>query len=349
MGRHSKEYNEGYQAAIEAIKQAMEKNGGGDLSDQDLDNMSPDGLESPNGSGKGQGKGDDNNSRTSKSDENQGVVSHEDCIGPDSLGGVPDTPGGMMSKSDGDKIAEKEGYGKEGGTDESVSKDWKETALKEEPKFKGVGSGKMSDKLQGLYKTATDWKKELKKIVGQSISPDEKRQAYANKNILVSQDRIARTDKDKYDNIDYMMAWIDTSGSMTKEQMKLCLMEVYQTAIAKKPMKMVVIQCDTQIKDIKEYHDLRELKRDAQVGAIKGGGGTDFKACWDLLVNDPRYKRIPAELVMLFTDGECHQYKRNPRTMRNLCWVILDNLSFKLQYKDMNTKCIHLNTASVKV
>jgi predicted metal-dependent peptidase len=145
-----------------------------------------------------------------------------------------------------------------------------------------------------------------------------------------------------------MMAWIDTSGSMSKEQMKMCLMEVYQTAIAKKPMKMVVVQCDTKIKDIKEYRDLRELKRDAEVGAIKGGGGTDFKACWDLLVNDPKYKRTPAELVMLFTDGECPQYKRNPRTMRNLCWVILDNLNFKLQYKDMNTKCIHLNTANVK-
>jgi hypothetical protein len=62
-------------------------------------------------------------------------------------------------------------------------------------------------KLEGLYKTSKDWKKDLKKIVGHSISPDEKRQAYAHKNVLVTQDRIARTDKDKYDNLDYMMAW----------------------------------------------------------------------------------------------------------------------------------------------
>ena len=64
-------------------------------------------------------------------------------------------------------------------------------------------------------------KKALKYVVGRSINDSEKRQAYANKNILVSQDRIARTDKDKFDNMDYLLAVIDTSGSVNNHKLKI--------------------------------------------------------------------------------------------------------------------------------
>ena len=123
---------------------------------------------------------------------------------------------------------------------------------------------------------------------------------------------------------------------------------MHAVAEAKKPMKLVVIQCDTKIQWIKEYRSLSELKKDIVHQTVHGRGGTDFKACWDLLRTDPKYKRIHPELVMLFTDGYCDQYKRDARTMRHLCWVILDNPSFTLQYKDMQTKCLHINTAQIK-
>ena len=51
---------------------------------------------------------------------------------------------------------------------------------------------------------------------------------------------------------------------------------------------------------------------------------------------------------MVFTDGYLTQYKRNPKTMRNLCWVILGNPGWQLQYKDINTKVIHINPDDVK-
>jgi predicted metal-dependent peptidase len=199
-----------------------------------------------------------------------------------------------------------------------------------------------------LEEAKKDWKKELRKVVGHSISPEDKRSAYAHKNILVTQDRVARTDKDKYDNMDYMMAWVDSSGSMTDDQLRQCLTEVYSVALAKKPIKLIVIQCDTKIQDIKEYTDLRQLKKDMVHATVKGRGGTELKPCWDLLVSDPKYKRRPAELVMIFTDGGLNQYKRNPRTMRNLCWVILDNPAWNIQYKDINTKMVHIKTADIK-
>jgi predicted metal-dependent peptidase len=361
MGRHTKEWNDGYQAAIEAIKKAMSGNNSGSGNGSSGDDLPSDMTPPPGSSGSGSSGNSSNQqkqqsagSRTDKNNPSQGTVRPEDCMDTSgALDGCPETPGGMISKTDGDKLAQSEGYNKEGGSEGTVERDWKDSVIKVTQKQSGnvkpgTALGNFMAKLEGLYKTQTDWKKVLKKIVGNSISPDDKRQAYANKNILISQDRIARTDKDKYDNLDYMMAWIDSSGSMSDDQLKQCLSEVYAVALAKKPIKLIVIQCDTRIQDIKEYRDLRQLKQDMVHATVKGRGGTELKPCWDLLVNDPKYKRRPCELVMIFTDGGLIQYKRNPRTMKNLCWVILDNPSWNIQYKDMNTKMVHIKTSDIK-
>ena len=376
MARHSKDWNDGYQAAIEAIKKIM--NGDkSDLSQDSKSNQGGEGLSMPSevydkaqqeggqpqdGNGKdkqvnpdggqgsqgSQGGSQGSGSRTGDASSNQGVVRPEDCIGPNGLNNVPGRAGGMIDSNAGEEIVKGEGYDPEGGADGAIERDWKDAALKSASQLKGDGAGNVKAKIEALYKVSSDWKKELRKVVGHSISPDEKRQAYANKNILISQDRIARTDKDKYDNMDYMMAWIDSSGSMSDDQLRQCLSEVYVVALAKKPIKLVVIQCDTKIQDIKEYTNLQQLKKDMVQATVKGRGGTELKPCWDLLVNDPKYKRRPAELVMVFTDGYLNQYKRNPRTMRNLCWVILDNPSWNIQYKDINTKAVHIKTSDIK-
>lgn len=353
MAQHTKEYNEGYQAAIEALKKQLSgesQSGSGNGQDLPNDMMSPQeatGQGSPQDGNSGS-SGSGSKSRTSKKDENQGVVRPEDCMGPSGMNGVPGRAGGMIDRSVGEEICEKEGYEDNGGSDSAVEREWADAALKAASQMKGDEAGNLKAKIEGLYKVTSNWKKELQKIVGHSISPDDKRQAFANKNVLVSQDRIARTDKDKYDNLDYMMAWIDSSGSLSDDQLKQCLSEVYAVALAKKPIKLVVIQCDTKIQEIKEYTDIRQLKKDVMHATVKGRGGTELKPCWDLLIQDPKYKRRPAELVMVFTDGYLNQYKRNPRTMRNLCWVILDNPSWNIQHKDINTKMVHIRTNDIK-
>lgn len=367
MGRRSKEYNKGYQEALEAIKKKLEEmqngssnsnggvNNGGEAQSNDM--ISPEeavggqknNQNQPSGAS-GNTSGNGEKSRTSKSDENQGVVRPEDCQGSMSgeLKKVPGNAGGMIRSDVGEKIAKSEGYDPESGSDSAVEREWADTAVKEASKQKGNLPGSLVSTINSLYKVASDWKKVLKKVVGNAISPDDKRQAYANKNVLVSQDRIARTDKDKWENVDYMMVWVDSSGSMSDNQLRQCLSEVYAVALAKKPVKLVVIQCDTKIQDIKEYRNLKELKNSISHATVKGRGGTELKPCWELLQNDPKYKRRPAELVMIFTDGELNQYKRNPRTMKNLCWVILDDPAWQAQYKDVNTKVIHINTRDIK-
>lgn len=353
---NNKEYNEGYEAAIEAIKQSLQGNQGqgGTSSSQSLDpKMTPppsQGGGSKKENGKNSNDGDQQNPRDSKSGGNQGVVRPEDCIGPDALDKIPGTPGTMMDSETGEDIAEKEGYTPESGSDDAVEKQWSEIAKNaiDTLKQKGSKCGSLISKLEGLYKVKKDWKKELKKIVGYSISNDNTRRAFTNKNVLLTQDRLARTDKTLYDAIDYMIAFIDSSGSMSDEQLKMCLSTVYAAALAKKPIRIYIVQCDTQIQDIQEFDDLRKFQKYSTKATVKGRGGTELKPCWELLKNDKRFKGKRAELVMVFTDGYLDQYKRDPKTMQNLCWVIIDNGGFNLKYKDANTKVVRINSSDVK-
>ena len=104
-----KEYDKGYKEAIEAIKKALNSNGGGGASGSG--SMDPRLQPPPVGQQGNQQKGNqqnsqqgnqqnqqksgsgNGNSRTSPQDQNQGVVRPEDCIGPDQLSNIPDTPG----------------------------------------------------------------------------------------------------------------------------------------------------------------------------------------------------------------------------------------------------------------
>ena len=350
-----KGYDNGYNDAIEQIKKMLAGSyggyGGGGMKPDPKLNMpspkdQPEGFNNSRGSDESKGS-----SRDADSTGKKGIVRAEDCEPLGNISDIPNEPGGMVDRNTADKVAEKEGYEKQGGSESSTEKEWNEASIKSSNKnLHGDKDGDkmLKGKIEDIWKVSHDWKKELRAIVGQSISPDDDRRAYANKNVLISQDRIARTDKDKYDNLDYMMAWIDSSGSMTDNQLKMCLKEVYQVALAKKPIKLVVIQCDTKIQQIKEYTNLKDLQKDTINATVKGRGGTDLKPCFDLLKEDPKYNRRPAELVMIFTDGGLDQYKRDPRHIKNLCWVILDNSGWNLQYKERFTKCVHMKTEDIR-
>jgi predicted metal-dependent peptidase len=361
---NTKEYKEGYDAAIQSLKdmlngqnnQNQQGNGQGiqgkdsqgnpaqspELNPQDQKQADKNAKNNQGGQGSGQSRGEGNTGKVSASD----MTTDSDVNGTHKGdGGIA---GGFCDKQDGDKLAEQEGYDKDSMNENSRADDWKETALKESSKLSGNTAGGLKAVLDGLYKVSTDWKKTLKNIIGRSLNPAEFRQAFANKNVLVSQNRIARTDKDKYDNLDYICCFIDSSGSMSDKQLKMVLSEVYSLALQKKPMRIVCVQCDTKIQWIKEYTNLKDLKRDALTQGVKGRGGTVLKPCWELLRDDKRFKGKRAEIVLCFTDGYCDQYKRDVKTMQNLFWCILDNTNFKLENKDASTKVLHFKTSDIK-
>ena len=365
---NQREYNSGYQAAIEEIRKALknQKNGSqggsnGAKSSQQSQQL-PNGLNFPSGlqpaGQSGSGGGPNSQSQqgqqrqgggSSRGGGNQGVVRPEDCIGPDDINSVPGEAGGFFDKKTGDQIAQEEGYDKQGGSQDAVDREWKDRALKTAKQLKnqtskGIGNGpaEFAARLEGIYKPTKDWKKELKAIVGHAITPEEQRRAFANKNTLISQGRIARTDKDQYDSLDYMVAMVDTSGSMSEKDIKACLNEVYGVALAKKPIKLVLIYFGSGVSDLIVFNSLQEFKKEMKSPRVTAGGGTDVAPCFRLLQNDARFKRKAADLVMIFTDGYLSQVKRNPKITKNLCWVIIDNPGFNLQYKDTQTKCVHI-------
>lgn len=349
-----KGYDNGYNDAIETIRQMLaggQRGGQGGMK-PDPKLQLPDPKDSPEGQQgqQGQSSSGGKSGRDADSTGKKGIVRAEDCEPLGDISNIPNEPGSMCDRKTADQVAKKEGYEEQGGSEASTEKEWSEASIKATNKLQGdkPGNAVLKGKIEEIWKVSHDWKKELRAIVGQSISPDEGRSAYAHKNTLISQDRIARTIKDKYDNMDYMMAWIDSSGSMSDDQLKKCLREVYHVALAKKPLKLVVIQCDTKIQEIKEYTNLKDLMKDTINATVKGRGGTELKPCWDLLKNEKKYNRRPAELVMVFTDGYLTQYKRDSRHMKNLCWVILDNPGWNIQYKERYTKCVHMSTSDIK-
>ena len=123
-------------------------------------------------------------------------------------------------------------------------------------------------------------------------------------------------------------------------------------ALAKKPLKLYVVQCDTRIQEIKEYTSLDKLRKDFKSATVKGSGGTDLKPCWDLLTTDKRFKGRVPDLIMIFTDGglygDTSYTKRNRRTMKHLCWCIIDNPSWNVYHPDQLTKTIHLSSKDIK-
>jgi hypothetical protein len=138
MGRHTKEWNDGYQAAIEAIKKAMSGNNSGSGNGSSDDDLPSDMTPPPGSSGSGSSGNSSNQqkqqsagSRTDKNNPSQGTVRPEDCMDTSgALDGCPETPGGMISKTDGDKLAQSEGYNKEGGSEGTVERDWKDSVIK---------------------------------------------------------------------------------------------------------------------------------------------------------------------------------------------------------------------------
>lgn len=245
----------------------------------------------------------------------------------------------MIDPKAGDELAKSEGYDKS--SDGDPAKTWEQISQK--AIGRGDIPGMLKSKLQGIHNSGTDWKKILRKIVGRSINDADKRQAYANKNTLVTQSRVARTDKDKFDSVDYIMCCVDSSGSMTDEDLHKILAEVYTLALKKKPIALVVVQCDTKIQDITICNNVRDIKKYMKAATVKGRGGTELKPCWDLLRDDPRFKHHRCELFMVFTDGFLDQYPRDVKTMANMCWCIIGNPAFELKHKDSKTMLLYID------
>lgn len=266
----------------------------------------------------------------------------------------------IMSKEEGDQLAQKEGYEKEGGSQDQVNNEWEKYQKDVANKLAGSKEGSAEKFLSDLIKSFKlkddgTWKKKLRDIVGRSISPESKRRGFAHQNTLASQGRLALNDFTNYDNLDYIGAFVDTSGSMSQEFLIKCLTEVCKIADAKKPNGIMLAQFDTRITSLERYTSSKEFQKKFKFIKLKGGGGTDIKECFDLpkTTNKEHRKLWPKsilDLVVIFTDGYLDTYKRPHQLCRNLVWVIIGNPGFELKKSetDANTKIIYLSEEQAK-
>lgn len=266
----------------------------------------------------------------------------------------------IMSKEEGDQLAQKEGYEKEGGSQDQVNNEWEKYQKDVANKLAGSKEGSAEKFLSDLIKSFKlkddgTWKKKLRDIVGRSISPESKRRGFTHQNTLASQGRLALNDFTNYDNLDYIGAFVDTSGSMSQEFLIKCLTEVCKIADAKKPNGIMLAQFDTRITSLERYTSSQEFQKKFKFIKLKGGGGTDIKECFDLpkTTNKEHRKLWPKsilDLVVIFTDGYLDTYKRPHQLCRNLVWVIIGNPGFELKKSetDANTKVIYLSEEQAK-
>ena len=296
-----------------------------------------------------QNQNDQKQQSQDNSSSTQGQVQPRDCT---QMGGNTSNPGTFMGTNEGNKIAKEEGYNDQAPSEDSISKDWQQTAIQQAQKDNRTDAhgsrAQFYSKILGLFKTSTDWKKSFKKIIGRSLNTQDRRQAFANKNVLATRSMVARTDKDKFDAVDFITVFIDSSGSMSDFMLKKILSELYSITLSIKPETLVVIQLDTHVQDFQVFRDMNDFKKYAQVVTVKGRGGNRQAACWEFLKNDPRMKHKSSELVIMFTDGYLDQHKRDPKTMQNLCWAIIDNPGFKLENPDTHTSVVYIDSQKIK-
>lgn len=297
------------------------------------------------------GWGQSGQGQTGQSDggQNQGQVTPQDCDG--SFGAdMPDTPGGFMDAKEGKDLAKREGHDDGVSSDDAIAKDWKDAALKAaKQKMHGDTAGGFIEKLNAIWKTNHDWKRTFKKIIGRSLNTQDRRQAFANKNVLATRGDIMRTDKDKFDAVDYICMFVDSSGSMSNQQLSIAAAEVYNIALALKPIVMVYGTFDTRVNDVQTFTNAGDFKKYVEAHGVNGRGGTDAKSVFNFLKTDKRFKGKTSELVIIVSDGDysCSQCKRDPKTMSNLCWVMFDCPGWDTDLRDARTSVVHLNSGDI--
>lgn len=108
---------------------------------------------------------------------------------------------------------------------------------------------------------------------------------------------------------------VDTSGSMSPDDLKMCVSEVLGIIKAYDNVKLTVLSCDAEVHTVSEVtceDDVANLK-------LEGGGGTDFRPVFTWVEdNKPAMK-----LLVFFTDGYGSFPDNAPQT--KVLWCVSKN------------------------
>ena len=168
------------------------------------------------------------------------------------------------------------------------------------------------------------WEQLLKRFVGTIPSGHRK-----------TRTRLSRRQPERYDvsgsindRIIKIVVAIDTSGSMSNEDLERIMVEIFDI-IGSRKCAVTIIECDAEIQRVYKVSSVKDVSFDVQ-----GRGGTSFTPVIEY-VNSNRYFRDA--ILICFTDGMGERSIPRPLTQR-IMWVLQDKnckLSVTIPYGEV--------------
>jgi predicted metal-dependent peptidase len=186
---------------------------------------------------------------------------------------------------------------------ESQTKHIVEQVADQVQKSRGIIPGEFEELLERLKQVDPpkfDWKGYMRRFAGKSVK------TYTKKSRRKYNKRLPENPGLKIRRHKHILAAIDTSGSVSTDELKEFLNELYH--MKKTGADVTIIECDTAISYIGKFDPKKDLE-------IHGRGGTDFQPVIDY------YNEHQKEYSCLFyfTDGECSA----PEGAKgNILWVL---------------------------
>ncbi len=114
------------------------------------------------------------------------------------------------------------------------------------------------------------------------------------------------------DRLTQIVAVIDTSGSMSDQQLAYCMEQIF-SIYKQVPHEVTIIQADMEIQEVYTAKKAKDVKLE-----VKGRGGTLFTPAIEYINSHPKYQR---SIVVYFTDGYGEGSIPKPKC-QYLLWVI---------------------------
>ena len=156
------------------------------------------------------------------------------------------------------------------------------------------------ERLRHVEPAKFDWKGYVRRFTGKSVKTFTKktRRKYNKRTPENPGLRIKRKN--------HILFAIDTSGSVSTNELKECLNEMYH--LKKTGADVTVIQCDTAISNIAPFDPKKDV-------TVHGRGGTEFQPVIDYYNEHQRHYSC----LIYFTDGECYAPEK---AKGSILWVI---------------------------
>ncbi len=248
--------------------------------------------------------------------------------------------GGFIDPKLGDKIAEEAGYSaadaKCGQSTTDVDNTWKKIGEEVAARLRGSGRGAgLLDAIDNINKANFNWKRELRKIIGNAVGGVQMDSKWGRKRDLALTGEIRRFDKQRDTDLSDIIFMVDTSGS-NHGFLPILLSESAQV-LKQKSVEYVTyvpygIQCEDVITSKTRRFDIKELH-------LRDGGGTNlersfkqFADGWDarkMTIGGVEHKihrnSGKCQAMIVFTDGEddFRWFASNkPRWVKHLIFVV---------------------------